>query len=321
MPQMRGKNQVAIGCMMQTLFQKAANGDEYARRGCVACAAVQLVRHAGFCRSRAGLPRPFAFPRRSAPQQDGSAIHGNFFPCRAHPICSPRLRAQEWNAEWLFLNSTSKTIRCPGDCPWKTEAAAMLHLKTIAAHIRGADADVIVLAEVQGCDVGAMLLRELRDPSLRFYLVAGAPLHFSLLCGLSMPRLKCISGTDTSTGQNVALLTRIDPSQPLARSEERVQFPVQGSSCGYQTPQRRKSKSKSKSKLESSGVSKHFTARFSLANPLCNRSSSSCALPALDISLIAAHLVSKPVDPRACAQREAQATGLRCFLNRMHVAP
>jgi hypothetical protein len=227
------------------------------------------------------------------------------------------LRAQEWNVEWLFLNSTSKTVKCPGDCPWKTEAAAILHLKTIAAHIRSADADVIVLAEVQGCDVGAMLLRELRDPSLRFYLVAGALPHFSSRRGLNTPPLKRVLGTDTSTGQNVALLTRIDPSQPLARSEERVHFPVQGSSCGYQTRQARTSKAK----LESSGVSKHFTARFSLANPWCNRSSSSCAVPSLHISVVAAHLVSKPLEPRACAQREAQATGVRCLLIRVHAGP
>ena len=134
---------------------------------------------------------------------------------------------------------------------------------------------------------------------------------------LSLPRLKFLLGTDTSTGQNVALLTRIDPSQPLARSEERVQFPVQGSSCGYQ---RRKGR-KPKAKLETSGVSKHFTARFSLANPWCNRSSSSCAVPSLDISVVAAHLVSKPVDPRACAQREAQATGVCYVLNRLRAAP
>jgi hypothetical protein len=131
----------------------------------------------------------------------------------------------------------------------------------------------------------------------------------------AMPRLKSVTGTDTSTGQNVALLTRIDPSQPLARSEERVNFPVQGSSCGYQRRQGRKFDAN----LESSGVSKHFTARFSLANPWCNQSSSSCAVPALGISLIAAHLVSKPVDPRACSQREAQATGFACSAQ-SHVA-
>ena len=83
------------------------------------------------------------------------------------------------------MNSTSKTVKCPGDCPWKTEAAASLHLKTIASHIRDADADVIVLAEVQDCAVGSILLRELRDLSLRFYLIAGALLHFSLCFGPS----------------------------------------------------------------------------------------------------------------------------------------
>lgn len=192
----------------------------------------------------------------------------------------------EWNVEWLFLNSTTKTIKCPGDCPWKHEADAVMHLKSIASYIRAANADMIVLAEVQDCDVGNMLLQEIGDPALRFYLVPG---------------------TDTATGQNVALLTRIDPSNSLSRSEERVQYPVRASACGYTggTGEKRRSK------LDSSGVSKHFIARFNFANPLCNQLSSSCSAPALDVSLIAAHLVAKPVDPRACAQREAQATVIR----------
>ena len=126
----------------------------------------------------------------------------------------------------------------------------------------------------------------------------------AILCLQS--RDSSFSGTDTATGQNVALLTRVDPSRPLARSDERVQYPVPGSSCGLRAPKGRKLGAK----VDSSGVSKHFLARFVLQNPSCNRSSSSsCASPALDISLIAAHLVPKPVDPRACAQREAQATG------------
>ena len=114
-------------------------------------------------------------------------------------------------------------------------------------------------------------------------------------------------GTDTATGQNVALLTRIDPSRPLSRSEERVQYPVNASSCGYKQQGR-----KNRAKVEASGVSKHFLAQFTLSNPLCLQSSASCSVPALQLSLIAAHLISKPVDPRACAQREAQATGVLC---------
>jgi hypothetical protein len=116
-----------------------------------------------------------------------------------------------------------------------------------------------------------------------------------------------VLGTDTATGQNVALLTRIDPSNSLSRSEERVEYPVQASACGYKKGGKGQKRG---AKLDSSGVSKHFIARFTLPNPICNQLSSSCSAPSLDISLIAAHLVAKPVDPRACAQREAQATGM-----------
>ena len=88
---------------------------------------------------------------------------------------------QEWNVEWLFLNSTTKTIKCPGDCPWKHEADAVMHLKSIASYIRAANADMIVLAEVQDCDVGNMLLQEIGDPTLRFYLVPGEEVRASRL--------------------------------------------------------------------------------------------------------------------------------------------
>jgi hypothetical protein len=89
------------------------------------------------------------------------------------PISIHNFSFKEWNVEWLFLNSTTKTIKCPGDCPWKREADALLHLKTIASQIRAADADIIVLAEVQDCDVGRVLLQEIGDPTLRFHLIAG----------------------------------------------------------------------------------------------------------------------------------------------------
>ncbi len=88
--------------------------------------------------------------------------------------------------EWLFLNSTSKTIKCPGDCTWKREEDAMLHLKSIAHRIRTTDADMIVLAEVQDCDVGHVLLREIGDPTLRFYLIAGAQRHAFASCGAGL---------------------------------------------------------------------------------------------------------------------------------------
>jgi hypothetical protein len=77
------------------------------------------------------------------------------------------------------LNSTNAAVKCPGDCPWKRKADALLHLKSIASRIRAADADIIVLAEVQDCNVGRMLLHAIDDPTLRFYLIPGLPIFFS----------------------------------------------------------------------------------------------------------------------------------------------
>lgn len=56
-----------------------------------------------------------------------------------------------------------------------------MHLKSIASYIRAANADMIVLAEVQDCDVGNMLLQEIGDPTLRFYLVPGEEVRASRL--------------------------------------------------------------------------------------------------------------------------------------------
>lgn len=62
-----------------------------------------------------------------------------------------------------------------------------------------------------------------------------------------------IQGTDTTTGQNVGMITKVDPARDLIRTEARVEFPVQGSTCGdnSNSPTRR-----------STGVSKHYFTRF-----------------------------------------------------------
>ena len=62
-----------------------------------------------------------------------------------------------------------------------------------------------------------------------------------------MPYLK--KGTDSSTGQNVGLLTRVDPLVSLYRSEARYDYPVYGSKCGY-------------TGTGSTGVSKHYITEF-----------------------------------------------------------
>jgi hypothetical protein len=105
------------------------------------------------------------------------------------PVSFPYLSFKEWNVEWLFLNSTTKTIKCPGDCPWKHKAGAILHLKSVASEIRAANADIIVLSEVQDCDVGSVLLKEIGDPTLRFHLISGTKVRAVLNPSTPQPPL------------------------------------------------------------------------------------------------------------------------------------
>jgi len=94
-----------------------------------------------------------------------------------------------------------------------------------------------------------------------------------------------LKGTDTATGQNVGLFTRVDPVINLQRTAERIDYPVPGSTCGTSTGD--------------SGVSKHFFTRFEVEN--------------LDkpLVVIGAHFLAFPDDKLRCLQREAQATVLR----------
>jgi len=96
-----------------------------------------------------------------------------------------------------------------------------------------------------------------------------------------------IPGKDTATDQNVGLISRIDPESALFRDEQRATVYRSESTCGsLQFPD------------YESGVSKHFIARFNVAQ--IGR-----------ISLIGAHLLAFPVDPERCVKREAQAIVLK----------
>ena len=95
-------------------------------------------------------------------------------------------------------------------------------------------------------------------------------------------------GTDSSTGQNVGMLTRVDPSKSLYRTEDRYNYPIPGSKCGYTGPP------------SSSGVSKHYITEFEFGG--------------MNIAFIAAHLVAIPTEASRCAQREAQASVLQTVI-------
>ena len=174
------------------------------------------------------------------------------------------LRLVQYNVEWLFVDYNSNA-KCPGSgCPWQTVADAQTHISYVSDTIKSLNPDIINFCEIEGCDELNMLIGALNDTSYKPYLK---------------------QGTDTSTGQNVGMLTRLDPLTSLYRSEERVSYPIPGSKCGYTgTP-------------STSGVSKHYITEFNLGG--------------IKTALIGAHLLAYPTDKSRCVEREAQAQVLQ----------
>ena len=173
------------------------------------------------------------------------------------------LRLVQYNVEWLFIDYYS-AMDCPGDgCTWKTIDDAETHLSYVSKVIKDLKPDIINLCEVEGCDELNAVKNYLDDSYV--------------------PYLK--KGTDTSTGQNVGMLTRIDPIINLYRSEEKIAYPISGTKCG------------STSSSGTSGVSKHYITEFNLG--------------VYKVALIGAHLLAIPTDPSRCVQREAQAQVLQ----------
>jgi len=174
------------------------------------------------------------------------------------------LRFVQYNVEWLFVDYYSK-FGCPGEaCTWTNTSEAKTHLGYVADVIDKLQPDILHLCEVEGCDELNMLLSELDDATYDPFL---------------------IKGTDTSTGQNVGLLSRITPLSALYRTESRVDYPIPGSQCGYTgTP-------------GSQSVSKHLITEFDLNGQ--------------NVALIGAHLLAYPDDVPRCAEREAQAQVLQ----------
>jgi exonuclease III len=169
------------------------------------------------------------------------------------------LRLVQFNVEWLFVDYYS-AMDCPGNgCTWHSVEDAQTHMSYVANVITNLNPDIINLCEVEGCDE-LNLLKEQLDSSYTPYLK---------------------KGTDTGTGQNVGLLTKIDPLVNLYRSEEKVNYPISGTKCG------------NTSVSGTTGVSKHYITEFYLGS--------------MNIALIGAHLLAIPTDPARCVQREGQA--------------
>ena len=175
-----------------------------------------------------------------------------------------KLRLIQYNVEWLFIDYYSP-MNCPGKgCTWVNQSEAEIHMDYIVKVVKHLNPDLINFCEIEGCDELNMLKDKLDDNSY-------------------VPYLK--KGTDSSTGQNVGMLTRIDPLINLYRSELKHEYPIKGSKCGYN------------GSGGTSGVSKHYITEFNFAGH--------------NVAFIAAHLLAIPTDPVRCAQREAQASVLQ----------
>jgi len=171
-------------------------------------------------------------------------------------------RLVQYNVEWLFIDYYS-SANCPGNgCTWKTIDDAETHMSYVSNVLSELDADLVNFCEVEGCDELNMVINA--DTTYKPYLK---------------------KGTDTSTGQNVGMITKVDPMVSLYRTETKVSYPLAGSKCGYT------------GSPGSSGVSKHYITEYNFGG--------------LKTALIAAHLIAYPTDPARCVQREAQAQVLQ----------
>jgi len=190
------------------------------------------------------------------------------------PTLCKSLRLVQYNAEWLFVDHYTGGFDCPGtQCTWKNTTEAETHLDYFSRVVEYLAPDILNVCEVEGINELQMVADAVRkySPEIEYtpYLVPG---------------------TDTATGQNVGLLSRIVPMVPLYRTEEKYEYPVAGSQCGYTGAPSK------------TGVSKHYITELVLSTN-----------DNLDIhvAMISAHLIAIPTDPSRCAQREAQATILR----------
>lgn len=191
-----------------------------------------------------------------------------------------KLRLVQFNAEWLFIDYYSPS-NCPGNgCSWTTLDDANYHMSLISNIITELNPDIINICEVESCNELNMLIDEIdmnKDVNAT---------------NTYNPYL--IKGTDTSTGQNVGMITKIDPIVNLYRSEEKITYPIEGTKCG------------NTSVYGTTGVSKHYITEFSL-----NLESSE----KMNVALIGAHLLAIPTDPSRCVQREAQAQVLQNIIH------
>jgi len=180
-----------------------------------------------------------------------------------------KLTLMQYNVEWLFLDYYS-AADCPGNgCTWHNESEAEEHLGYVYNVIDKINPDIINFCEIEGCDELNALINLLDTDEYNPYL---------------------IKGTDTATGQNVGMLTKIDPTISLYRVSDRETYPVEGSKCGYT------------GEPQTTSVSKHYVSEFFIND--------------INIAIISAHLIAFPTVSTRCSQREAQAVILQNLINK-----
>ncbi len=173
-------------------------------------------------------------------------------------------RLVQYNVEWLFIDEYNG---CPGSsCTWTNQSQASTHLDYVTKVINDIDADYINFCEIEGCDELNMLISK-TNLDYKPYL---------------------IQGTDSSTGQNVGVLTKIDPKTNLIRTEDRYEYPLPGSNCGYT------------GSSGTTGVSKHYITTMNINE--------------MNIAIFGSHLLAYPTDSSRCASREAQAQVLQPYI-------
>ncbi|GMH33895.1 hypothetical protein BSKO_01729 [Bryopsis sp. KO-2023] len=91
-----------------------------------------------------------------------------------------------------------------------------------------------------------------------------------------------VQGTDSYTGQDVALLSKEDPKN-MFRSRGRADTPIPDSTCGF-------------GGTGNTGISKNYVAKFDRSK----------FFP-FKFAMVGLHLKAFPVDAKSCAQREGQA--------------
>lgn len=157
-----------------------------------------------------------------------------------------------FNAEFLWDGVTPEEGEASVTFPWKgSQTEAEDHMAAVADIIKGSNPDIVSLEEVEN-------LNALTTFNIKFLAGRGY-------------RPYLINGKDTTTGQDVALLTRIDPENEIIERDDR----------------------EGQSGHVSKGVSKNYFAKLNLDGR--------------KIALIGFHLLAHPTQSNLRFEREAQA--------------